>query len=101
MRWPLVLLAACDSVLGLGAVHVDAPTATGWQALDTGTYHTCAIRRDGTLWCWGSNAVGQLGIGSLAPQIEMPAQVTGTWTQIATAYSHTCGLQTDRSLWCW
>ena len=32
---------------------------------DRGGTHTCATRSDGTLWCWGSNAYGQIGIGTL------------------------------------
>ena len=25
--------------------------------------HTCVIREDGSVWCWGSNSRGQLGVG--------------------------------------
>ncbi len=30
-------------------------------AIGVGAKHSCAIRRNGTLWCWGSNDQGQLG----------------------------------------
>lgn len=29
-----------------------------------GQYHTCAVLNDGNMECWGSNAEGQLGLGS-------------------------------------
>ena len=32
--------------------------------LGVGAKHSCAIRGDGTLWCWGANDAGQLGTGS-------------------------------------
>ncbi|MCS6799370.1 MAG: RCC1 domain-containing protein, partial [Myxococcota bacterium] len=34
-----------------------------WQLVEAGGYHTCAVRTDGSLWCWGGNSNGQLGLG--------------------------------------
>lgn len=34
------------------------------KQVSAGSQHTCAVRTNGTLWCWGANAYGQLGIGS-------------------------------------
>jgi hypothetical protein len=31
--------------------------------VSAGGYHTCAIKQDGSLWCWGWNDYGQLGDG--------------------------------------
>jgi alpha-tubulin suppressor-like RCC1 family protein len=42
-------------------VEVDAPD--GFRSLGLGQYHACAIRADRTLWCWGRNSDGQVGIG--------------------------------------
>jgi len=33
-----------------------------WTGVAAGSRHTLAIRTDGSLWAWGSNATGQLGL---------------------------------------
>jgi alpha-tubulin suppressor-like RCC1 family protein len=38
-------------------VRVGAKVAAGGA-------HTCAIKEDGSLWCWGNNKYGQIGDGS-------------------------------------
>jgi alpha-tubulin suppressor-like RCC1 family protein len=52
---------------------------TGVVAVTTGDEHTCALSSVGEIWCWGSNADGQLGqqIGMLASQplkVPVPTQ---------------------------
>jgi alpha-tubulin suppressor-like RCC1 family protein len=70
-------------------------------AVATGASHTCAIKTDGTLWCWGLGASGQLGIGSTSSKI-IPYQVgIGTYKKIAAGSLHTCAIKSDDTLWCW
>ena len=38
----------------------------GISAVAAGYEHTCAVGSKGSVWCWGENIVGQLGIGSAA-----------------------------------
>ena len=87
----------------------DDDLATGWTDISSGTTHNCAVRDDGSLWCWGSTANGRLGQGStFAMRRDEPHQ-TGTndsaletgWTDVSAGGSHTCGLRDDSSLWCW
>jgi alpha-tubulin suppressor-like RCC1 family protein len=45
---------------------VPAEVVTGgtWRTVSSGGYHSCAIRTDGTLWCWGANQDGAVGDGT-------------------------------------
>jgi alpha-tubulin suppressor-like RCC1 family protein len=75
--------------------------------------HTCALTRVGTAYCWGSNAYGQLGVGTLVgPEscpiytIECstkPVAVAGgrTFTAIETGYNHSCALRAGGAAFCW
>lgn len=33
-------------------------------SVSVGRRHACAVRRDGSVWCWGNNALGQIGDGT-------------------------------------
>jgi hypothetical protein len=83
-----------------------------------GGSHTCAVSGavaatagdDGTvsagLYCWGSNANGQLGSGGLLPVAVGAAPVsfgstTDTVQQLAAGTNHTCALLTSNQVWCW
>ena len=93
--------------LGIGSFGgtVNSPTQVGtqqWTSVSGGfQYSTCAIRTNGTLWCWGNNSTGQLGDGTTINR-NTPTQVglDNDWATIA-AGRHTCAVRTDTSLWCW
>jgi alpha-tubulin suppressor-like RCC1 family protein len=67
----------------------------GWLTVAGSADYTCAIRRAGTLWCWGDIPEGN--------QADWPVRVsTDTdWEHLATGFYHICALKTDGSLWCW
>jgi alpha-tubulin suppressor-like RCC1 family protein len=55
------------------------PVAVGtsgqtWAMVAAGVTHTCALATGGSLWCWGDNSAGQLGIGSNYPG-KIPTRV--------------------------
>jgi hypothetical protein len=66
------------TAIDVGAVatgpNVQASSGVAFASVSCGKFGTCAIRQDTSLWCWGDNTNGQLGIGSnLASQV--PVQV--------------------------
>lgn len=72
----------------------------------TGALHSCARRADGSVWCWGSNELGQLGSGakSEAP-VKRPVRVAieGSVAQgtLSCGANHACAIHDDGSLQCW
>ncbi|HTR50050.1 MAG TPA: hypothetical protein VMJ10_05030 [Kofleriaceae bacterium] len=102
----LFVLAACDRVLGLTTVGPlpDAPMlAPGtWAEVALGGTHGCGIRLDGSLWCWGDGASGQLGLGPDVLATAMPTRVgTATWKHVSAGLAATCAIDTGDALWCW
>jgi alpha-tubulin suppressor-like RCC1 family protein len=72
--------------------------------------HTCGMRADHSLWCWGHGGLGQRGDGTIEEIRTTPVRVTaglgevdpwGDWIAVTAGHYHTCGLRTDRSAWCW
>ena len=64
--------------------------------------HCAAIKTDGTLWTWGVNSSGQLGIRLITSR-SSPVQVgtLTTWKNVAVGDSHTMAIKTDGTLWGW
>ena len=66
---------------------------------------TLAIKTDGTLWSWGSNTFGQLGLGNITNYYS-PKQVgaLATWATVfagGAVKAFTLAVKTDGTLWSW
>ena len=98
-----------ESQVGDGTtVHRSSPTLVGGDSDDftdvsAGGTHTCALRDDATMWCWGNDFDGQLGDGSAGNQSSStPAPVIGQdWVAVSAGGALTCGIKGDATLWCW
>ncbi len=74
-----------------------------WCFAIAGSFHTAALKTDGTLWTWGWNGCGQLGDGTQT-QRAIPVQTAagGTnWKQVCPSREHTVAVKTDGTLWVW
>jgi hypothetical protein len=91
----LVSAARSISTAGRSATQADASQQNTPQPADppgrlsAGGLHTCVLRTDGTVACWGWNEHGQA-----APPV-------GTFISISAGGLHTCGVRTDGTIACW
>lgn len=71
-------------------------------ALAAGRAHTCALGSTGSVYCWGENGFGQLGVGDTMMRTT-PAVVTGLTGVVALAAGadHTCSLTSAGQVSCW
>ena len=80
-------------------------TDVNWTAVATGLSHSLAIKSDGTLWAWGYNGDGQLGINSadIFYNALAPIQVgtDNNWVKIFADYLISFGIKNDGTLWSW
>lgn len=76
-----------------------------------GSFGLCAIKTDGTLWCWGGNAIadGLNTTGQAVPAQRNEARqivVTGggpltNVVDAALTRDYGCALKSDKTAWCW
>ena len=60
-----------------------------FSAVSVGSQHSCGLRTDGTVECWGDDTVGQT---------RAPA---GQFSAVSAGGQHSCGLRTDGTVECW
>jgi hypothetical protein len=65
--------------------------------LSAGFFHTCWLKSDGTLACWGAGTTNT-GVPHEYGQSIPPV---GRYTQVSAGSQHTCGLKSDGTLTCW
>ena len=64
--------------------------------------HTCSVDLTRALWCWGSNAYGQLGDGTSTDRLSPTAVSQLTDVAAVTAGGiHTCVLRSNGMAYCW
>ena len=63
--------------------------------------HSSALKDDGTLWVWGLNSSGELGLADTVNR-SSPTQLPGTeWQHTNHGTNHMMATKTDGTLWVW
>jgi alpha-tubulin suppressor-like RCC1 family protein len=82
--------------------EVQIGTDSDWSDAIAARDHACAIKLDGTLWCWGRNDMGQLGSGLSSEPVTTPIQVgkVAGWTAVTAGWANSCAIY-DGDVYCW
>jgi alpha-tubulin suppressor-like RCC1 family protein len=77
----------------------------------TGGRFACARLRDGSVWCWGNDTLGEIAqpedaglsceFGEPCNPVPMQIPVVHDVVEVTSGASHTCVRESDDSVWCW
>jgi len=97
-----------DGQLGIGSyADKNVPTKVGsaadWKTVSAGPlWHALALKNDGTLWAWGYNDFGQLGIGTdVSKNVPTKVGTATNWKDISTGGFHSLATKDNGTLWAW
>jgi alpha-tubulin suppressor-like RCC1 family protein len=76
---------------------------SGVSAVAAGQNHTLALKTDGTVWAWGNNWFGQLGLGTQTDSQPTPVQVPGlaAISAVGAGYDHSLAVGMGGTVFAW
>jgi hypothetical protein len=92
--------SASAGALSASPVRVDG--GLRFTSISVGLWHVCALAADGSAWCWGGGAQGQLGNGTFG-QSSVPARVVAPvrFASVDAGGYFGCGLGVNGFTYCW
>tara|TARA_X000000368_G_scaffold19582_1_gene15438 strand:- start:3024 stop:4208 length:1185 start_codon:yes stop_codon:yes gene_type:complete len=100
------LNAPGDSNSGSRSSPTQIPGTT-WKSAVGSSTSTLGVKTDGTLWSWGANTYGQLGLNNHNGDFGVdgkssPTQIPGTtWTDAMASWGGMVARKSDGTLWTW
>ena len=84
-------------------IYPHLPAGSSVVSVAVGPFNSCAILENSSLYCWGHNGYGRLGIGVTGGVYTTPMFVEGPTNivDLSVNYDHTCGLSENGSISCW
>ncbi|MEM9188679.1 MAG: hypothetical protein AAGF12_05860 [Myxococcota bacterium] len=99
-------LSGCIRDFDRSLLEDDGDGCTNCALTDIGVSGTlsCALHRDGRLWCWGSNEFGQLGLPEQTNPTRTPQLLPGQFEHVSTGNDSAitaCAVDDASGLFCW
>jgi alpha-tubulin suppressor-like RCC1 family protein len=83
-------------------VPVQAITVPPSKSITAGAEHECVIDMSNTVWCWGSDASGELGNGQTPTSFDPPMPVPNLKaSQVSGGDAFTCAVTLAATVKCW
>ncbi|WP_127538476.1 stalk domain-containing protein [Paenibacillus illinoisensis] len=94
---------------GTSTVHTTSATTENrltYTAVEGAHYYTIALRSDGSVWAWGRNMFGELGVSEdiRYRHTSSPVRIPGIWNVIAISAAGggiNAAVQADGTVWEW
>jgi len=91
-----------DVIKANSSTPVPAVPGKVFKQIAAGRSFTCGLQTDGVTFCWGDNALGQLGRGTFGDTTENFVAVSApAFTQISARGDNACGLTAAGTIYCW
>ncbi len=120
-RWDTAQLvgryAAGDTTAGITTTETakpdgNTPSASGFIEVSSGDYHSCGLRRNGEIECWGSNQLREPNVAisrctrTRTGELEcwddgLTDAPSGPFTAVSAGAWHSCGLRRSGEAECW
>ena len=71
------------------------------KAVAAGSFHALVLKQDGTLWSFGRNFSGALGVGGDVDSSPEPIKIMDDVVQISAQNETSMAVKADGSLWAW
>jgi alpha-tubulin suppressor-like RCC1 family protein len=100
----VIFIIASSNVFTLRSAQAEDNT-NKWVQVVTGLNHSLGVKADGTVWAWGSNETGQLGIGTSGKSLKelLPVEVKGLTDVkvVAAGAGHSVAVKQDGTVYYW
>jgi alpha-tubulin suppressor-like RCC1 family protein len=92
-----------DTSIPVQVVHSDGAPLSGVISVVAGQRNACALKSDGTVWCWGY--LDDYTINKIPHAVQVKAGDMNTdltdVVHITAEFYSACALKSDHSIWCW